>query len=91
MKEKQPFGAITLRGVPADVAQIIRKRSSESGESVNKVVLELLEAGAGTGRKRRKIVHHDLDALFGAWSRTESAAFDRELAEERRPDWDVWR
>jgi hypothetical protein len=38
----------------------------------------------------RKVLHHDLDALFGAWSDREAAAFDRHLAEQRRIDPDLW-
>ena len=84
--------AITLRGVPPEVARMIQRKSHETGESLNKVVIELLEAGAGVRRRRgRKVVHHDLDDLAGAWSREEAAAFDRSLKDQREIDADLWK
>jgi len=83
---------ITLRGVPPEVARMIQKKSHETGESLNKVVIELLEAGAGVRRKKgREAVHHDLDDLAGAWSREEAAAFDRSLKDQREIDADLWK
>jgi hypothetical protein len=88
---KKATKAITVRGVPPEVERVIQRRSSASGESVNKTVLELIEEGAGLRRKRRKALHHDLDGLFGVWSRQEAAAFDRLLAEQRKIDEDLWK
>jgi hypothetical protein len=83
--------AITVRGVPAEVERVIRKKTSETGESVNRVVLRLLEQGAGVRKERKKSVHHDLDALFGAWNREEARSFDRALREQREIDPDLWK
>ena len=86
--------AITLRGVPPEVARTIQRKAHETGESLNKVVIELLEAGAGAGARKKKgkrIVHHDLDDLAGAWSREEAAAFDRSLGDQREIDSDLWK
>jgi len=54
-------------------------------------VLRLLEEGAGVRKERRKAVHHDLDALFGAWNREEARSFDRALKEQREIDLDLWK
>jgi hypothetical protein len=83
--------AITLRGVPPEVARVVRERSRERGESLNKAVLGLLEEATGIKRTRRKALHHDLDSLAGAWSRDEAADFDRALQEQRRIDPELWR
>jgi hypothetical protein len=83
--------AITLRGVPPEVVRVIQRRTSETGESLNKVVIGLLEEGAGVGKKRKKTLHHDLDDLAGVWSREEAAAFERSLAAQRRIDPDLWK
>ena len=83
--------AITVRGVPAEVERVIRKKTGETGESVNRVVLRLLEEGAGVRKERKKSVHHDLDALFGAWNREEARSFDRALKEQREIDPDLWK
>lgn len=83
--------AITLRGVPPEVARMLQRKTNETGESLNKVVIGLLEEGAGLRKKRKKIVHHDLDDLAGAWSREEAADFDRSLEAQREIDTDLWK
>jgi len=83
--------AITLRGVPPDVARVIRRKADETGESVNRVVIKLLEEGAGVGKKRKRVLHHDLDGLIGAWSREEARSFDRALEHQRKIDPELWK
>jgi hypothetical protein len=83
--------AITVRGVPPDVARVIRRKADETGESVNRVVLGLLEEGAGVGKKRKAVLHHDLDRLVGVWTRVEAKAFDRVLVEQRKIDPELWK
>lgn len=83
--------AITLRRVPPEVARVIQRKRGETGESLNKVVIGLLEEGAGVRKKRRKVLHHDLDDLAGAWSREEAAVFERSLTAQRQIDPELWR
>lgn len=90
MSAKKPFRAITVRGVSADLARVIRRRADESGESVNRVVIRLLEEGAGVAKKRKSVLHHDLDRFIGAWSRAEADTFDRALQEQRKVDRELW-
>ncbi len=82
--------AVTLRGIPPEVERVIRRKADESGASVNRVVIDLLEEAVGAGKRRKKILHHDLDALAGAWSREEAARFARALAAERKIDPGLW-
>jgi hypothetical protein len=83
--------AITLRGVPPEVLRVIQRKTSETGESLNKIVIGLLEEGAGVRRKRKKALHHDLDDLAGAWGREEAAVFERSLTAQRQIDPDLWK
>jgi len=82
---------ITLRNLPRDVAQRIRRIAEEEKLSANKAVIRLLEERAGSGRSKEKIRHHDLDALAGRWSKREAGAFDRALARQRSVDEDMWK
>ena len=84
--------AITVRNLPAAVARTIRERSSREGISTNKAVISLLEEA--TGKKRPRGVaplHHELDALAGAWSRKESVELERALREQRTIDPELWK
>jgi hypothetical protein len=83
--------AITVRGIPPDVARVIRRKADETGESVNRVVIGLLEEGAGVGKKRKSVLHHDLDRLIGVWTRGEAKAFDRALEDQRKIDPELWK
>ncbi len=85
------MNAITLRGVPPELERLILRRSAESGESLNRVVITLLEQGAGLRRKPRPVLHHDLDRLAGTWSAEEAAELDRDLAEQRRVEAELWK
>ncbi|MGH9367012.1 MAG: hypothetical protein ACRD3M_04985 [Thermoanaerobaculia bacterium] len=82
---------ITLRGVPPEVARVIERRRAETGESLNRVVLELLEVGAGTRKRRKRVLHHDLDGLSGSWSREEARVFERALRHARKVDPELWK
>jgi hypothetical protein len=81
---------ITLRGMSPELERIVRRTARETGQSLNRIVLALLERGAGLGRKPR-VLHHDLDHLAGSWTAEEADAFDRDLAEQRRVDPELWK
>ena len=85
------MGVVTLRNLSPEAVRLIRRKAAEGKTSINKVVTGLLEDGLGLAGGRRKVVHHDLDHLFGRWSAKEARAFDRELARQRRIDRDLWR
>ena len=83
---------ITLRNLPPHLARAIRQKAEKERASLNKTVIRLLEERMGApGTSRKKILHHDLDALAGCWSREEARAFDRVLAEQRSLDPDLWK
>jgi hypothetical protein len=43
------------------------------------------------GKKRRPLLHHDLDRLIGVWSNEEARTFDRALEDQRRIDPERWK
>ena len=83
--------AVTLRKLPPELVRVIRQKAAEKGTSVNKAVISLLEERVGTGKKKAKPLHHDLDALAGTWTKKEAAAFEKALARQRAIDPDLWR
>ncbi len=81
-----------MRNLPPGLARIIRRKAQAKGTSLTKVVVDLLEEGAGIrGKKRGSAAHHDLDDLAGSWSKDEAAAFHKALAWQRAIDSDPWR
>ncbi len=84
--------AITLRNLPPELARVIRRKASEKGTSLNRVVISLLEERVGIrGKKKERPLHHDLDALAGSWTEEEASAFEKTLARQRTIDPDLWK
>ena len=77
----------TVRDVPARVDRALRRRASEEGKSLNQVLRDALAKEAGADGV--DVLHHDLDALAGAWD--EDPEFDRAIAEQDRVDEAMWR
>jgi len=85
--------AVTLRSLPPDIADAIRKEANRKGMSLNKAVISLLanRMGVRDKRKSRQTRHHELDDLAGSWSKKEAAEFEKSLAAQRTIDLDLWK
>jgi hypothetical protein len=86
---------VTLRKIPPELARRIRRRAEEEGTSASRTVIKLLEEGTGIRPqgtiKKGLSLHHDLDALAGAWTASEAEAFDRALSGQRQIEPDLWK
>ena len=77
--------ALTVRNLPPEVAKAIRDKAKKEQRSLNQTVVSLLEEATGASpRGRKPRVHHDLDHLFGIWTKKEADEFDSHLKESRR-------
>lgn len=85
---------ITLRNIPPPVARLIEKHSKQTGLSLNKTVIRLLEERLGVvdadAAEEHRDLDRDLDRLAGVWSEEDAHEFDRILAEQRRVDAELW-
>ena len=77
----------TIRAVPPEVDQALRRRAHETGRSLNRVAVEALAAGAGGAARN----YDDLDFMIGTMSKAEGARLEREIAAQRRIDPGLWR
>ncbi len=83
---------ITLRGIPEEVERIVKKEARKKGTSLNRAFISLLESATGLKReKKRKILYHDLDHLFGKWTDEEAKIFMKTLSLQREIDDDLWK
>lgn len=55
----------TIRKVPADIDDALRKRAIKERKSLNAVMLDALRMGSGASEENARF--HDLDALAGTW------------------------
>jgi hypothetical protein len=67
---------ISLRGLDPSTLQRIKSNARRRGISVNRLILETLQQQYAGGDQ----AFDDLDALAGAWSRTEAEAFAAAIA-----------
>jgi hypothetical protein len=76
----------TIRGIPREVDQTLRRRARQRGISLNRLLVEELSAAGGGGQSRR---YRLLKDLGGRWQN--DPLFDRILKEQRRIDPDLWK
>jgi hypothetical protein len=86
------MGAITVRNLPPELARAIRQKAKQERTSLNRTVISLLEEATGLGRPAKKaVLYHDLDHLFGCWSKEEYEEFNEALREQRQIDPEMWK
>ncbi len=81
--------ALTIRDIPKEVEKVIKKRAARKNTSLNKAVIDLLEEATGK-KSKKKTTYHDLDCLFGSWTKKEASEFDKNLKEQRGIDKELW-
>lgn len=76
----------TLRNVPTRLDRALREAAAKEKKSLNRVVIEALERGAGLSPETVK--YRDLSDLAGTWVEDEET--NKVLAEQRQIDPDLW-
>jgi plasmid stability protein len=79
---------LTIRGIDDEVGSALRAEAKKRGTSMNSLVLELL--GRGLGIAPGRVTHHDLDAMAGAWTAEQHAAFTAAVSDFERIDEGLW-
>ena len=80
---------LTVRNVPADLAERLQEEKRRRGRSLNQTVLDLLSRALGleNGRPRS----NGLRAHAGTWSAEEHEEFERAIADQDEIDQELWR
>lgn len=78
-----------LRGIPADVMNLLKQEAKRLHTSVNALALKMIEQGLGFTRE--KIKHRDLDHLAGSWSAAEENTFNENTLSFEQIDKDLWK
>jgi hypothetical protein len=63
MKEKARQIQYTIRGVPREIDEILRRKAARGGQSLNQVILDELAATTGGGKLKA-----DFSELVGRWT-----------------------
>jgi len=74
------------------LVRVIERRARRSGKSLNRTIIEALEASLlNRPKKKERRVYQDLDWMVGSWTKGEADEFDRALAEQRTIDPELWK
>ena len=76
----------TIRGIPREVDQALRRKARERSISLNRLLVEELIQASGAASERR---YRSLEQFAGAWKK--DPEFDRVLEEQRQIDGSGWK
>ena len=76
---------ITVRNVSPDLDKRLAALSKARKQSVNALVLEILEKATGIDERRERLVR------YMTWTREDREEFDAILHEQRQIDEDAWK
>lgn len=82
---------IHLRGVDNQLMHQLKIEASKQEVSVNTLILTILMRGLGLSIGHRLSVYHNLDKFSGTWSKQQTKAFLREIADFEQIDKELWK
>ena len=83
---------ITIRIADPEMEKALRRKAKESGKPLNKVVLELIQAGTGTGAGRKRSPRGASLAEFaGGWTEEEAREFEDAIKIFEEIDEEIWK
>ena len=82
--------SITIHGLAAPLATLIRAKARADGASLNQTIKRLLESALGV-RPAAPTRRKDFEKFCGMWSRAQVAEFARATKDFERIDADAWR
>ena len=82
---------VTVRGIEEDLAEKLKDIAKHEGKSVNQLILETLKKSCGFEKEKKFTqVHHDMDHLFGKWSKKDFKKIQGKIDAESKIDPELW-
>ena len=75
---------LTVRGVPDEVGRRLESLSREKRQSINAIVVSILESAVGYQERRRRLER------YATWSEADRREFESALSEQRPIDDADW-
>jgi hypothetical protein len=82
---------ISVRGVEDKALRQLKETARRRGISLNGLIVEMLNEGAGQKRPVIPVEHDDLHQLAGTWSAQDTSKFQNATAIFAQVDKDLWR
>ncbi len=77
----------TIRNVPIQVDEAIKRKATQTGKTINEVFLEALIQGSG----ERSVKWRDLSFLSGTISKSDADKLEIEISKQKLIDKKVWK
>ena len=81
---------ITIRGLEPEIERKIRRIAKKKGQSLNRVILDMVHQSAGLKTQGRKPAAHSLKKLAGGWSEKDAAEFEESIKSCEQIDEEMW-
>ena len=85
------MATMTVRGIDAEVAKLLKDQAKNEGISVNALLLKMMKESLGIEKKRRTKIYHDLDHLAGTWSEKDFKEFQKNVEDLEKVDKELWK
>jgi hypothetical protein len=82
---------MTIRGLDELTMKALKEKAKQEGMSVNSTLVKLLQEELGLKKKKRTVVHNDLDFLAGTWSDKDYREFHRKIEDFEKIDETAWK
>jgi hypothetical protein len=82
---------ITIRGMDPELEQKIRTKASQSGKSLNNVIIEMISAQTGIKGKKKNPHAESLLKLAGGWSKKDADDFNKSIKSCEQIDEEMWK
>lgn len=83
------MATITLRQVPEETLERLKRAAKQSGLSMNRFLLQKLDEDIG-GSSYKPKEFHDLDHLFGSLDEDEYRSLNQAITDQRQIDEELW-
>jgi hypothetical protein len=81
---------ITLRGMDPEIEREIRRTAKKRGQSLNRVILDMIGQRAGISKKDKRPLADSLRNLAGGWSEKDASAFLESIKSCEQIDEEMW-
>jgi hypothetical protein len=83
--------SITIHGLDETVARLIEARARAEGQSLNKIIKNLLEQSLGIKPTAKDLHGEDFMEFLGVWGKKDKKEFERACQTLRTVDEEDWR
>ncbi len=85
------MATMTIRGLDDLTVKALKEKAKQEGTSVNATLVNLIKEDLGLKKKKRRVVHNDLDHLAGTWNEKEYKEFQEIMKDFEIIDESMWK